>query len=208
MNDDHGVRRPTQKELRDFDAAWRRRFGGERLRAMELGASTRDDRWVRMHSLPESKRYADSDEEYGELLRRYFVELDELRGEEAVLTVVTFSFAFSTSSRPVRRASLLAELLPRPRYWRSVSEGYPENEEQIWAHAYVHKLHRNAPALRELYRLVADDRTGDVIVTGSEVTWVQCPYDGGADLVLESPAQRDRVSELFAEWRSPWDHGL
>ncbi|KXP12460.1 hypothetical protein AXK57_19420 [Tsukamurella pulmonis] len=192
----------------DFDFAWRRRFGDERLRAMELGALPRDNRWVRLHSLPESKRYAESEDEYRELLRRYFGALDELRGAEEVLTVVTFSFAFSTSSRPVRRTTLLAELLPRPRYWRSVSEGYAEDEEQIWAHAYVHKVHRDAPELRELYRLVADDRTGDVIVTDPDVSWVHCPYDGGADLVLQSPAERDRVSALFKEWRSPCDHGL
>ncbi|MCA0155827.1 hypothetical protein LB823_06420 [Tsukamurella sp. M9C] len=202
-----GVRRPTTEELAEFDGAWRRSFGDAPLRAIDMrGAFSRN--WVRLHSLPESKRYADTQEEYDELLRRYFAVLDELRAGEGVLTVLTCAFSFSTSPRPVRRSSLLAGLLPRPRYWRSVSEGEEAGEEQVWTHLYVHRVRRTAPALRDLFRAAADDRTGDVMVTGSAVNWVHCPYDGGADLILKSPDERDRVSNLFAEWRSPWDHGL
>ncbi len=207
MSDPRGIRRPTAGEVAEFDAAWRHNFGAT-LRAMELRNGSRHSRWVRLHSLPESKRYAETEAEYEELLRRYFAVLDELRGEDEVLTVVTFAFSISTSPRPVRRTSLLADLLPQPRYWRSVSEGYDQDEEQAWAHAYLHRVHRDAPVLRELFKVVADDRTGDVVVTDSYATWVHCPYDGGSDLILRSPAERDRVSEMFTEWRSPWEHGL
>lgn len=208
MSDSRGIRRPTATEVAEFDVAWKLRFGHGAVRGFELAAARRGGTWVRMHSLPESKRYAESDAEYEELLRRYFVVLDELRGEEEVLIVVTCGYSFSTSSRPIRRTSLLADLLPRPRYWRSASEGYPEGEEQGWAHMYLNCVHRDAPALIELLRCVADDRTGEVMVTTPTVTWVHHPYDGGTDLILESPAERDRVSELFAEWRSPRDDGL
>lgn len=38
------------------------------------------DQWVRFHSLPESRRYADSDAEYAEILRRHRTVLRELQG--------------------------------------------------------------------------------------------------------------------------------
>lgn len=202
-----GIQRPTAADIAEFDAAWTRILGDTPLRAIDL-RGVHNSRWVRLHSLPGSKRYADTEEEYAELLRRYFAVLDELRGDEEILTVVTCSFSFAMSPRPVRRSSLLTGLLPRPRYWRSVSEGEDEGEEQAWAHLYVHRVHRHAPALRELFRAVADERAFDVMVTDSAVSWVHHPYDGGSDLILATPAERDRVSELFAQWRSPWDHGL
>lgn len=40
------------------------------------------DRWVRVHSLPESKRYADSAAEYDEILRRHRTILRELHGSD------------------------------------------------------------------------------------------------------------------------------
>ncbi|MCJ0874668.1 hypothetical protein [Streptomyces sp. AP-93] len=36
------------------------------------------DRWVRFHSLPESKRYAEDEAEYAVLLNRYNTVLDDL----------------------------------------------------------------------------------------------------------------------------------
>ena len=36
------------------------------------------ERWVRFHSLPESKRYAESEDEEAEVLRRHLTLLDEL----------------------------------------------------------------------------------------------------------------------------------
>ncbi|WP_438947239.1 DUF3885 domain-containing protein [Tsukamurella conjunctivitidis] len=201
MGEGDGVRRPTAAEVAEFDAAWRKRFGDLPRSAQDL-RSPPGGWWVRLHSLPESKQYPDSDEEYAELLRRDFAMLDELRGREEVLTVVTR--AYSNSSRPVRRSTAIANLLPRPRYWRSVSEGYPNDEEQIWAHLYLHCVRRDAPVLHELFRLVAEWGVPEVVLTGSTWAWQHCPYDGGSDLMLETEAECDRVTELFAAWLPAW----
>ena len=41
------------------------------------------DQWVRFHSLPDSKRYAENDAEYDEILRRHLTVLRELQGSAA-----------------------------------------------------------------------------------------------------------------------------
>jgi hypothetical protein len=81
------------------------------------------DRWVRFHSLPSSKRYAGSEEEYAELIRRHLVVLAELLSHEGAdqsreLVVVTASW--SDAPRPAPRAAELAGALPAATYWTSV----------------------------------------------------------------------------------------
>jgi hypothetical protein len=81
------------------------------------------DRWVRFHSLPGSKRYAGSEEEYAELIRRHLVVLAELLSHEGAdqareLVVVTASW--SDAPRPAPRAAEVAGALPAAAYWTSV----------------------------------------------------------------------------------------
>ncbi|MGD3149702.1 DUF3885 domain-containing protein [Tsukamurella tyrosinosolvens] len=116
MND-NGVWRPTIEEVAEFDAAWRTKFGDSPRCAQDL-RSPAVGWWVRLHSLPESKQYPDSNEEYAEALRRDFAILDELRGREEVLTVVTRAYSGTSpgttiggDGRPTAEATLLAQRL-------------------------------------------------------------------------------------------------
>ncbi|MFI5613828.1 hypothetical protein [Amycolatopsis sp. NPDC051903] len=59
------------------------------------------DRWVRFHSLPESKRYAENEGEYDIVLRRYNSVLDELfRGQEVRIVTTSWSDHPEPPSRP------------------------------------------------------------------------------------------------------------
>ncbi|BDD80800.1 hypothetical protein TPB0596_05630 [Tsukamurella pulmonis] len=198
MSDRAGVRRPTRREAAEFDAAWQSSFGGRPPYAHWL-PSYHYERWLRLHSLPESKQYPDTEAEYEVLLDRYFAEIDELHGDDEWLWVVTFSSSFTR--RPVRRRAALVDLMPRPRLWRTIIEEDCEEDEEdlIWTHLYLNQVHRDADELRQLLRLVADAGV-PVIVTGSDVTWADCPYDGGADLILPTVAERDRIADRFKQW--------
>ncbi|MGW1610935.1 DUF3885 domain-containing protein [Streptomyces sp. NPDC002285] len=66
----------------DFDgdrlsALWQQQFPKVPPIAHELRAAY-SDRWVRFHSLPRSKRYPETEEEYAIVLHRYNTLLDEL----------------------------------------------------------------------------------------------------------------------------------
>ncbi len=75
-------------EIEAFSAWWAERFG----EVLPLGYKLRSafpDRWFRIHSLPESKRYANDDREYDILIERQRVLADEVLGPRAPCLLVT-----------------------------------------------------------------------------------------------------------------------
>ncbi|MCS3781311.1 DUF3885 domain-containing protein [Tsukamurella ocularis] len=146
----------------------------------------------------ESKRYPDTEAEYGVLLTRYLAELDELRAGADDLWVVTCSY--SSAARPVRRSAALVGLLPRARLWRSFTEDDEDEEYRIWTHHYLSVVHRDGGGLPRLLRLVADELVSGVMITVPAATWVHHPYDGGADLILRTTAERDGIAGTFIDW--------
>ncbi|MGX9294947.1 DUF3885 domain-containing protein [Tsukamurella sp. MT6.1] len=197
MSDSGGVRRPTPSEVTAFDAAWTRNVGSELPYAYWLRA-TCHERWVRLHSLPESKQYPDTEAEYDVVLTRYLAELDDLRAGADDLWVVTSSY--SSTARPVRRSADLVGLLPRPRLWRTFTEDDEGEEYRIWTHHYLSIVRRDADEVRRLLRFVADEVVSGVMITDADATWVHHPYDGGADLILPTTGERDRTAALFSDW--------
>lgn len=67
------------------------------------------EQWVRFHSLPESKRYAESDDEYAEILRRHRTVLRELHGSAdlANLWVIAADWGSDDFAAGCRRATCL-----------------------------------------------------------------------------------------------------
>ncbi|WP_326702322.1 DUF3885 domain-containing protein [Streptomyces cyaneofuscatus] len=77
----------SRNALDALSALWERRWptpAGDR--PMRL---THPDRWVRFHSLQESKRYPDDEAEYAVLLERHHTLLNELGPSDTELYVVT-----------------------------------------------------------------------------------------------------------------------
>lgn len=76
------------------------------------------DRWVRFHSLPESKRYPETDAEYEVLLSRHHTVLGELAGQrDAADEAFIVSMSASSSQRPTRRGSAVASAAPHAKHW-------------------------------------------------------------------------------------------
>lgn len=171
--------------------AWPRcRPIGHELRSCE------PDRWVRFHSLPDSKRYADTPDEEAEVLRRHQVLLGELASTEEVLLLAT---AWSDSQEPAQLENELAEVLPNARYWTSVLREEDAGEE-YWHHVYVSASSRRSAEVAGLLQLVADDVTGDVIITSPDLEWLYHPYDGGADVIAHAAAARDEIRDRHTDW--------
>ena len=58
-----------------------------------------------------------------------------------------------------------------------------------------------------LLTAVADDECG-VIFGAPNLAWLYCPYDGGADVLLPTAAERDTLKERHSDWLSSHPRGL
>lgn len=155
---------------------------------------------MRFHSLPESKRYAENDAERREILRRHRQVLQELRG-----------------ATPPHDLLLIAEDWD----WRDVGSGWtrrylphawpwrvepPTDPEGVSSFLWVRSGLRDGE-LDALLEAAAGDEA-EFVIADPEVAWVYCPYDGGADVLVGSSAERDRLRDRHAGWLSSHPAGL
>ncbi len=181
---------------------WARRWPRCRPIGHELRHSAYD-RWIRFHSLPESKRYAESAGEYAELLARHQVVLRELQAVSGCtgsddLTVITA--AWSDTVDRIERDPDLVLAIPAPKPWISVLREREDDGREFWTHLFISRAARGSDELDRLLRLVAGDGTAAVIISDAELNWLYHPYDGGGDVIAASPEHRDGLRKAHAEW--------
>lgn len=153
-------------------------------------------RWVRFHSLPESKRYATSALEYDIVLSRHNAVLNELASPGAHLVLLTTEF-----SEHALPGSAPGES-PQAAYWRTVAY-----EDAFW-HIYGLETVWRPGAFDSFIRRAADDEMNNVMICEKACRWIFHPYDGGMDVVLDSPDVRDALRKQFSAWLSTHPAGL
>jgi hypothetical protein len=171
------------------------------------------DRWFRVHSLPESKRYADTTAEEGVLLaRQNTVLLDVIgEGEDCVIVVGDYTESpgelINGSSCPVL-VNYIAHALPSISKQEFDPEPLDEGETPVYLRlAYgVHTLQRGS--LDEVLLCVADERVINFFVVSMERHRLFAPYDGGVDVVLRDAVERGEFKSRYAKWLSTRPDGL
>ena len=166
------------------------------------------DRWVRFHSLPGSKRYAEEEAEYATILDRHNRILEDLIGSERSLVLLSTGdseLPVATRSQPELEA-----LDPQAKPWRSIpmhefdAEFIPPS---FW-HVFASTWDWRQGLFDRIIRLVADDVLWNIMIIDSAGRWLFHPYDGGMDVIAESSVARDRLKLCFANWLSPRPDGL
>lgn len=165
------------------------------------------ERWVRFHSLPGSKRYPTDEAEYDIVLGRYNTVLDELfRGEE--VRIVTTSWSGESQPPPLKAQH--AHWHPGARHWMSMRTDENETDPEFitYAHLHVSTAPWRTGLVDDLLRAVADDRASEVMITSLSFDRIHHPYDGGADVLLPTSADRDVLKNRHPEWLSSSPGGL
>ncbi|MBR7837829.1 hypothetical protein KDL01_31430 [Actinospica durhamensis] len=191
-------------DIARFDVAWNRSWSGCPP-ATHLLRHRFAEQWVRFHTLPGSKRYASSETERDEILRRHHALLLALLGEATTgcrQTLMAVTCSWSVTSSPTRRDSAVAAAVPRATHWRS-DDLATEPGFHSWQHHYASPLTLTDPELDGLLMCVADDMTDGVILTDVNCTWVFHPYDGGAEVLASSRQERDQLAAAYADWLPP-----
>lgn len=168
------------------------------------------DRWVRFHSLPGSKRYAEDAFEEQIVLERHRTVLRELMGSPETgaaqeLLVVTAEWE---PDEHAWRAPHLGEAVPDRQLWWRFESAHSEVGMESWCSAFLSRVAARPAALDPLLRLVAEDRTRGVILAPADFRWLYHPYDGGADVLLGSPRERDALRARHDDWLSAHPGGL
>jgi len=183
---------------------WDERWPGHSTLPYEFRAAR--DRWVRFHTLPGSKRYPDTDDEYGIILARHNTILVELvTGPE--LLVVTAGYSDAPEPREPCRSPETVAVHPDAMYWTSIRIDDDPGFES-WMHLYVSRVRWSVGCFDPLLRLVADDVIANVVVADTGLRWLYHPYDGGMDVVLSATADRDALRDRHRGWLSAHPLGL
>ena len=193
-------------ELDDLQSTWHRWYP----ETPPVGFLLRDafpERWLRIHSLPESKRYPDSGFQYAEIQRRHSAVADRLLGADAC----AFLVSHACSGRYSRDVGVLAGFPPveLPQLWALDASWHDEEHGAFAEPACISGSRVTWDRVRfaRFIAAVADDKMRGVLLnirTGA----VYAPYDGGADLICASETTRDAFREEFATWLPDNPDGL
>lgn len=163
-------------------------------------------RWVRFHSLPESKRYPENEDEYLEILRRHNLVLQELCGNGSKVLVVLPEY--SEEIVPSRPEPALLKLFSTSEPWCTLKCHEDDDDYESYWHFHAAEIEFTGSELNSLFRMVANDEVGNTMIICPSKGIVFHPYDGGADVVLASAEERDRLKEQHREWLSSHPEGF
>ena len=184
-------------------AAWVNAWPGALPIAHELKEMF-EEQWVRFHSLPGSKRYADTPEESATVLHRHNTVLHDLVGGDEGVVVIAAHVA--STPAPIGEPDF-DDLFPVDTFWTAVPWHFADPS-LLFAHLYVRRFAWRPGVLDEILEAVADDQMSGVIIAPPDLRWLYHPYDGGADVILPSADQRDRLAAAHDDWRSAHPSGL
>ncbi|MFI2363049.1 hypothetical protein [Promicromonospora sp. NPDC019610] len=164
------------------------------------------ERWVRFHSLPDSKRYADTEDEYQLLLDRHFQVLTALRGEDRSELIAVHA-RWDARGR-FQATSEFRRVAQDWDFWRIFSDEQEDEADNLATlYAFVRQLPLDRDVLDPLLRRVADD-IDRTVFTNEAVEWIYAPYDGGADVIARTSADRDALRSQHAGWLSSHPTGM
>jgi hypothetical protein len=146
-------------------------------------------RWARIHSLPESKRYAHSKVEWDVLLDRQNSVIDSLVKQHTPIRIV------------INCIEIDCYLF---KFFDLEDIGVFVNEEAAYQSFTLETIWQS-DALDPMLMLIADGELRAFIIAPDCLI---APYDGGVDLILKDAHQCREFKRKFKDWLSKRDDGL
>ena len=164
------------------------------------------DRWFRIHSLPGSKRLADTKEEYKIILSRQNLLISDIigEGEDLILVIVLY---------PDDPTNAYYEMIEGYEDFRLVdiidlqTTGSDRHSETYQVTVMARKTVWQPNQSNRLLKMIADDKIRILMVAANQARIIS-PYDGGVDIMMESSDQRDLFRARYSQWLSARADGL
>lgn len=167
--------------------------------------------WLRIHSLPESKRYADTSAEYELLLDRHNEIITDCFGDDASIFIVSgHYFTFSRNIKAYDPAFILPykfNLEQAINLKQLNPEDYDDDEEDSFFRPYSIETTWQSNQHNDLLKKIADDEVRAFMIS-FEQNIIVAPYDGGIDFIIFNDAQRHALRDKYQDWLSPREDGL
>lgn len=152
---------------------------------------------VRFYSLPEGKRYPETEAEYEVMLDRHYAVLSDLSPGKSII-VITAEWT-DNQAIDLQRQSRPEQISRAPIHWKTLLED-DNPDSRTYRQLFVAEQPWLPHSLDAIFRAVADDKIDGVIIAPKDLSWLYFPYDGGADVILSSTEERDRLANLHRNW--------
>ncbi|WP_225761692.1 hypothetical protein [Acinetobacter sp. Marseille-P8610] len=167
--------------------------------------------WFRIHSLPESKRYANNPEEYELLLNRQNKIITDCLGIGTSIFIV--SGHYFTASRnnkaydPIFRLNYQFHLEQEINLTQANPEYYEGEDEDHFFRPCTVEVTWQTNKHNDLLKKIADDELRAFMIS-FEQNIIVAPYDGGIDFIIFDKAKRNDLRNKYQDWLSPRADGL
>lgn len=164
------------------------------------------DRWFRIHSLPESKRYAESESEYQIILDRQNTLINDLVGNN---TKIIISFGLYTDDLSNDNYKELTDFgeFDKVQTISLHKERPDEHEDEMYFDIYIKSDHWKRNSNNEILKAIANDEIRAMFICPSK-DCIIAPYDGGVDIIVNSTEKRDDLKRKYKDWLSDREDGL
>lgn len=164
------------------------------------------DRWFRIHSLPESKRYAETQAEYEIILTRQNELITDIIGNNEPIIIL-----FSLYENDIANSNY--EKIKDIKEFKKVDSIQLKNinpkeyDEDDIQHIFIKITEWNIGERNDLLKLIADDQIRMLFINLNNKRIIS-PYDGGVDIILENSKAKTYYKEKYREWLSKHKEGL
>jgi hypothetical protein len=169
------------------------------------------ERWLRIHSLPEAKRYADTAEEWTELFERQHTLFQDLMptNEPFYLLLGLYSQGENVFDKSIFEdydffKTLTFNELEKVDLHKISGDWYDEG---MFYTPYFAEVKNNPSGFDTILKAIANDEIR-VFFLNSKNNCIIAPYDGGVDLILKDEETRLFYKEKYKNWRSEREDGL
>ena len=167
------------------------------------------ERWFRIHSLPESKRYANNEEEWIILLARQNSIIKDLLGDTSKLYAVTGEYDFDGSYETPMFFSndLFKDLKFIALDAIDLHKLSPDEYENGTTYRpYIAEINWTENKYNDILKSIADDEIRVFFISVDKKCLI-APYDGGVDFVLENNKTKDAYKTKYKDWLSAREDG-
>lgn len=183
-----------------FGKFWGEHFRGCDPIAHRLRVQLKD-KWVRFHSMPESKRYPDSNEDLRGAIERMLVLADQVLGAGSQCWMVANPYIKAPALQP----NVIDEFSLYPCLeWVDTEEVL--DGESLVSHAGVQIWTKDR--FVSLLKRIAIGECEQIMWVSQQHYSVFAPYDGGVDLILPDEKTSTSIALKYSNWLSPFPGGM